>query len=202
MTAAAPPPLLHYLPIVHTEQDLGALGTAVKAHTEARLGAAAWERKQRLTAEYWARLTRWATQLPAQLGGYRLYQDGLPVCGKEAAIVAELAEKGSRNHALLLLLGQRGATLMGTESPELLLQEYRLAQRLFAHAAPPAAQEESSALLQRRDAFIARRIAQTLQPGETGLLFIGALHQVAALLPADIRLDYPLQREAAEDSAP
>ncbi len=192
MTAAAPSRLLHYLPIVHTEQDLGGLGTAVKAHTEARLGAMAWERKQRLTAQYWARLTRWAMQLPAQLGGYRLYQDGLPVCGKEAAIVAELAEKGSRNHALLALLCQRGAALMGTESPELLLQEYRLAQSLFAHAAPSAA-PEPSALLQRRDAFIARRIAETLQPGETGILFIGALHAVAALLPADIRLDYPLQ---------
>lgn len=200
MTAAALPRLLHYLPIVHTEQDLGELGTAVRAHTEARLGAAAWERKQRLTAEFWERLSCWARQLPAELGSYRLYQDGLPVCGKEAAIVAELAAKGSRNHELLSLLAKRGAALMGTESPELLLQEYRLAQSLFVRAIP-SVEQELSALLQHRDAFIARRIAATLQPGETGILFIGALHAVAALLPPDIRLDYPLQHAAAADPA-
>lgn len=199
MTAPAPPRRLYYLPIVHTQQDLGGLGTAVKAHTAARLGAAAWERKQRLAAEFWTRLSQWATQLPAQLADHRLYQDGLPICGQEAAIVAELAEKGSRNHALLTLLVQRGARLMGTESPELLLQEYRLAQSALLQATSGLA-EELGALLQRRDAFIARRIADTLQPGETGLLFIGALHQVAELLPADIRLDYPLRTQAAQRS--
>ena len=191
MTTARPPRRVRYLPIVHTEQDLGGLGSAVKARTAEQLGAVAWERKQQLTAAYWARLADWATQLPAQLADHRLYQDGLPICGKEAAIVAELADKGSRNHALLARLMRRGAILMGTESPELLLLEYRLAQSSLVQQTP-AATAELAALLSRRDEFIARRIAATLQPGETGVLFIGALHQVAALLPPDIQVDYPL----------
>lgn len=201
MSSPAASRRLCYLPIVHTEQDLGGLGTAVKARTAAQLGPVAWERKQRLAAAYWTQLADWATQLPTQLADHRLYQDGLPICGKEAAIVAELAQKGSRNHALLALLMERGALLMGTESPELLLEEYRLAHSSLLEGAP-AASTQLAVLLQRRDEFIARRIADTLQPGETGVLFIGALHQVAALLPADIRVRYPLRPDAAPPPPP
>jgi hypothetical protein len=38
-------------------------------------------------------------------------------------------------------------------------------------------------LLKARDAFIARRIAETLQEGETGVIFLGALHQLQ--MPAE-----------------
>jgi hypothetical protein len=47
-------------------------------------------------------------------------------------------------------------------------------------------------MLPKRDAYIARRIGQTLQPGRTGVLFIGMMHHVESYLPADIvvrRLD-------------
>ena len=36
------------------------------------------------------------------------------------------------------------------------------------------------------DAYIARRIAETLPPGGVGLLFIGQAHSVVPHLPADI----------------
>ena len=62
----------------------------------------------------------------------RVYQDGLAVCGHEQKIVSELAGAGNRNHALLLKLQAQGATLMGTESPELLVEEYQLATVAFA----------------------------------------------------------------------
>jgi len=38
--------------------------------------------------------------------------------------------------------------------------------------------------------FIAERIGASLAEGETGLLFMGALHQVARLLPTRIRVEY------------
>ena len=38
----------------------------------------------------------------------RLYQDGLPRCGQEEAIVRNLAREGSVNHMLLLDLMARG----------------------------------------------------------------------------------------------
>jgi len=43
-------------------------------------------------------------------------------------------------------------------------------------------------LLNRRDQFMARRIAQTLPDGGTGLLFVGAFHRVRPKLPKDIRV--------------
>jgi hypothetical protein len=191
MSADPLPRRLFYVPIVHTQEDLGSLAGQAQAQTTARLGAAAWEMKQRAGAEYWERVARWVDALPAELPTFRLYQDGLPVCDNEARIVAELAAKGSRNYRLLDQLMQRGATLMGTESPSLLREEYELVQQLLT-AGGPNPPRSSGALLARRDGFIALRIAQTLLPGETGILFIGALHKVAPLLPGDITVVYPI----------
>jgi hypothetical protein len=116
----------------------------------------------------------------------RIYQDGLPVCGHEAQIVRELAAAGSLNHQLLLELVERGATLMGTEDPQLLLCEYEAQRRRLGTVnsneparTPPG--DTAADLLRSRDSFIARRIAETLPEGETGLLFIGAAHRLDAL---------------------
>ena len=40
-----------------------------------------------------------------------------------------------------------------------------------------------------RDAFIARRIDETLKEGETGILFLGMLHKVTEILPSDITVE-------------
>ena len=130
----------------------------------------------------------------------RLYQDGLPVCGREAEIVTELAQAGSRNHQLLLRLMAQGAVLMGTESGDLLVQEYQLAKQSLTTRPPRAAglaasrRASSEALLQRRDQFIAQRINETLKTGETGILFLGMLHSLERYLHPDIKVIYPLHR--------
>lgn len=133
----------------------------------------------------------------------RLYQDGLPQCGRETEIVTELAAAGSPNHGLLLALMKRGATLMGTEDPDLLLEEYRLVQRVLAAKKPEEVARieaheatRSRALLARRDAHIAKRINQSLQPGETGILFLGMLHSLQPLLAKDIAVTYPIHQPA------
>ena len=43
-------------------------------------------------------------------------------------------------------------------------------------------------LLDRRDNFIARRIDETLQHGEKGIIFIGAYHNVKKRLPKSIQI--------------
>ncbi|MEK6655328.1 MAG: hypothetical protein AABY92_09300, partial [Thermodesulfobacteriota bacterium] len=127
--------------------------------------------------------------------------DGLPVCGKEIDIVTEIAKKGSPNHQLLARLMGKGATVMGTESAELLIEEYNLIKRTLEAGDVKKALEietmqkaASALLLGKRDAFIAARIAQTLQSGETGILFLGILHNLAGLLPEDIHVLYPINR--------
>jgi hypothetical protein len=43
-------------------------------------------------------------------------------------------------------------------------------------------------LLNRRDTFIAKRIDETLNPGEKGIIFIGASHKVKEKLPESIKI--------------
>ena len=45
-----------------------------------------------------------------------------------------------------------------------------------------------SRLLRERDIFIAERINQTLGPGETGIIFIGAVHKIKEKLPKGIQV--------------
>jgi hypothetical protein len=120
----------------------------------------------------------------------------LPVCGHEREIVSELAGAGSRNHRLLLALAERGAALMGTESPELLVEEYQLASAAFASGASLKREvrqrELRDSLLEKRDRYIAQRINSTLGAGESGILFLGMLHQAAKYLDSGIDVVYPL----------
>jgi hypothetical protein len=136
----------------------------------------------------------------------RLYQDGLPVCGREVEIVTELAKAGSRNHRLLLRLMDRGAAVMGTESGELLVQEYKLVKQILdAGDSQKATHLEvrhkalSQALLKQRDKAIAERINSTLRAGETGLLFLGMLHAVGDWLAKDIRVTQPIFPQLASE---
>jgi hypothetical protein len=144
----------------------------------------------------WEEIESVSANLPVTPGTVRVYQDGLPVCGHEQKIVSELAGAGNRNHQLLLKLQARGATLMGTESPELLVEEYQLATAAYAAGATirtePRQKHLRDALLEKRDRYIADRIGGTLGAGESGILFLGMLHEVTRYLDPDIDVTYPL----------
>jgi len=191
---------LVYLPIVHTQADMGALKESVARATLEKIGRAGLSRKTAAIDRIWIDLEGVIDALDLSFDRVRLYQDGLPVCGREAEVVTELAQAGSRNHQLLLRLMARGAILMGTESGDLLVEEYQLARQSLTarppRAAGPAARRRalSEALLQRRDQFMAQRLNDTLKPGETGILFLGMLHSLEQYLHQDIRIIYPLRR--------
>lgn len=193
--------LLIHVPILHSEADMGALAPSVRRVTEKKLGRQAWRRQANAVGRMWADLQQTVEGWELPWHRVRLYQDGLPVCGREVEIVKSLASAGSPNHRLLLTLMERGATVMGTESPDLLVQEYRLvkegleASGLAEPAARRAAREaRSRALLVRRDRYIARRIHHTLRAGEIGLLFLGMLHSIEPSLPRDIEVVHPIHR--------
>lgn len=160
-----------------------------------RKGTEAWRESRLVIAEFWETLEKVILSLGLDFNRVRIYQDGLPVCGREADIVRDLAESGGTNYKIVLDLMERGASLEGTESLELLLQEYdRLKSGKDATAAstgeaPGQEQCDTAAkLLQARDRFIADRIDQTLRPGEVGMLFVGALHNVVEHLPATVEV--------------
>jgi hypothetical protein len=185
---------LIWVPIVHTQEDMGRLGDLVKDQYVRRAGPAKWDTHVRSIEAFWNEIHQMLDDLDLDYPQVRLYQDGLPVCDHEETIVRELAAQGSVNHRLLVDLIQRGARLTGTESPQLLVQEYELNRRILGvdQAVRPTSiqarviQAEARRLLVDRDQFIADRIAETLQVDEQGLLFLGMLHSLHGRLPADI----------------
>lgn len=186
---------LIWIPVIHTQADLGSMSEAVRRLYIRKIGRRKWQEHLQAVAQMWQTIREEIERLDLDYGKVRLYQDGLPNCGHEEEIVRHVAQAGSPNHQILLDLMAKGARLMGTEAPELLLEEYNLArQALWASGADRTGQlaqrqrELSEQMLDRRDRSIAERIDQTLQPGETGLLFLGMLHALDGHLPADIQV--------------
>jgi hypothetical protein len=181
-------------PVVHTLKDLGGLAEVV---AQARPTPHEKQRFAEAVAGVWDRIEHAVDALPVA-ATWRIYQDGLPICRHEQAIVADLAAGGSRNHRLVQRLMQRGAVLMGTESAELLVEEYQLQKELLEQGADmPAAEADenrrlAAEILVRRDRFIAERINATLAPGDTGVLFLGLVHDLEPHLDADIEVTYPI----------
>lgn len=190
---------LYHYPIVHSQSEMGAFSETIRKVTLEKLGERVWRQKVALIEKLWRGIGESVDALALDYPRTRVYQDGLPVCGKESEIVSDIAKLGSPNHQLLVRLRERGATIMGTESPDLLLEEYALLKKVLqgedAEKVRQAEAEQEAAsnlILKRRDAFIAERIGETLQPGETGVLFLGILHDLSGRLSADIRVQHPI----------
>lgn len=188
---------LVYISIIHTEVDMGSVSEQVKEEFVARYGNEKWLEHLNLIAHLWDTIRTRLLAMPLDFTKTRLYQDGLPVCGKETEIVRELAGMGSKNHLLLMELIEKGSEIMGTEDPNLLLEEHRNIKEIITglgkkggKARLEGYRSASNGLLTRRDEFIAARISETLREGETGILFIGAMHKVEKRLQKDIRLIY------------
>jgi hypothetical protein len=180
---------LIYFPIIHSSQDLGSLS---KVAGNCRTNEQESNYLDAVT-HFWEMIAKTIEDLNLDYKALKLYQDGLPVCAKEKEIVAEVAESGSQNHQLLQTLSQKGAVLMGTESPELLTKEYALmTQMLNAVDSTNTWSENAQTLLNQRDEYIAQRIDDTLQNNEMGILFLGLLHNIETKLPKDILVIQPL----------
>lgn len=190
--------LIHIL-IIHTQADMGSLRESVQRVKVQKLGRQVWKRNVNLIEKMWTEIEKAIDGLALPYKRVRVYQDALPVCGREVEIVTELAKAGSRNHQFLLRLKERGAAIMGTESAELLVEEYQLMKQVMASGDPKqAARLEarqkalSDSLLKRRDQYIAARINSTLQVGETGMLLLGMFHSLGKWLDEDIHVIYPI----------
>jgi hypothetical protein len=177
---------------------MGTLGRSVRDEYVKKMGLQAWRRKKLVIERYWNDLTEIVNFLNAPFEKTKIYQDGLPFDedGKERELVERLASEGSLNHKLVKQLIDKGAILVGTESPDLLIKEYNLA--IQALNGPMSTDQETlvnsqrKEILKQRDEFIAKRINQTLRPGEIGILFIGMLHNVIPLLDEDIKVETPI----------
>ena len=193
--------------------------TLVAAYIE-RFGRRHWQEFLGAIEGFWRNVRSELERLELDYRKVDLYQDGLPVCGREMEIVQKAGAMGGENYKLLLDLLARGATLMGTEDPNLLLREYRDVQAGLslcdAGVSPrrvadvPSASDSillgqqeqrqkeqqqqdadkmsATQTLSDRDAYIGKRIDESLRPGRIGILFLGMTHNVESFLPADIVL--------------
>lgn len=192
---------LIYIPILHTQHDMGSLSSAAKRIYTEKLGKKLWQHHISAIDEMWSGIKKQIVRLKLPRQKIYVYQDGLPVCGREKEIVKELAGKGSPNYLILRWLMNRGAAVVGTEDPQLLIEEYHTLKQILAARNNGQREEwvkryEKSApeLLKKRDLYIQERINKTLPAGGTGLLFMGLLHRVDELLPADIHVSYLIYR--------
>jgi hypothetical protein len=182
--------------IVHTGADMGSMKEGLAKEGMEKIGKERWLENERKIEKFWEDTEKEIDGLGLDYSKLRVYQDGLPAGGQMGAhIVSETAKKGSKNYLIIKNLMERGATIEATESPQLLMKEYDHIKAIIS-AKTPAEKADAilrydavkDELMRDRDTYIAGRIDDTLKDGETGLLFIGASHDIRSKLPPDIEV--------------
>jgi hypothetical protein len=183
---------LYLVPIIHMSADMGSIALALDKGAADTLGPELLQRHRETVSGFWDSLDRFFSSLGVK--DFKVYQDGLVVGGEEGLrIVKEGINQGSKNYQLVGELLKRGAVLTKTEDLPLVKREYGYLTKV---ASSKSAKEREAAalryrlaqnrLIQERDSYIARRINATLGEGETGILFIGANHDVIPRLAKDV----------------
>jgi hypothetical protein len=185
---------LIYVPIIHNEADLGSLAEGIEERTKAVIGSANWQKHKEEVNLYWQKIYDYWDK--KYIPGLKIFQDGMPVDGEVGAdIVKSLANSGSMNYKIVEQLMSKGAELIRTEDPELLKEEYFLTRELTKSESAASSLDflsrykwRKDKLLKARDAYIVKRIGESLKDGETGVCFLGASHQIVSRLPKDIEV--------------
>ncbi len=193
---------LIYVPILHTQKEAGEILMSLRRDRPGKPAVSAAEQEKSIK-EMWDGIYEKIQEIKLYYHSVRIYQDALPVCGKEKEIVGRLVEKGSRNHQLILELMKEGAQLEGTEDQDLLVKEYDYLTQLINKVSMSVQsyrqalseyKAKSVKLMRQRDAFIAQRIKSTLKNGETSLVFMGVRHELEKLLQPHFLITYIIYR--------
>lgn len=185
---------LLYTPIIHMAADLGSLAGDVAKRGMAGLGEEVWEKHLRIIEGFWDSLAGYFDGL--EVSGFKIYQDGLLANGDMGLkIVEEGLKSGSKNYEIISGLIRKGAALVKTEDFDSVKKERdsiielsRAKTKRERFAAYLKYRLYKNHLLKKRDRFIAERINGTLKEGETGILFIGAYHNIIPMLAKDIHI--------------
>jgi pheromone shutdown protein TraB len=180
------------------------LGT-IAAETEKKgiaiCGKERWEAHKQTIASFWDALFKFFENLKPK--GYKVYQDGLVADGKVGIeIVKDGLKRGSRNYEIINHLLEKGVILVKTEDINIAMKEYKSVKEL-ANAKTFIGKSvayfkyicSKNKILEERDNYIAKRIGETLKEEETGILFIGAHHNIIDKLPEDIEVTELKERD-------
>jgi len=192
---------LIYIPIIHTDADMGSLASALDQDTAALCGEERWERHKATASKFWQMVSDYLETLDAK--NLKVYQDGFVSDGNLGKkIIEEGVRRGSKNYEIILNLLNRGAEIVSTEDMALLQEEYGYISQIMKaktssqrRLAYKEYESRKSRLTMERDSFIASTINETLDDGEVGFLFIGAYHDVVPHLAKDIAVEQLKERE-------
>ena len=181
------------VPVIHMSSDMGSLAKDLNRRGIADLGEELWKEHIKTVETFWDELSHYFDTM--HVSGMKIYQDGMIAEGEVGQmIVQEGAKSGSKNYELVSELLKRGAILVKTEDFKLVKKERdRLIAITQAKSLPDKLiafmkyKVTKNRLLNKRDKFIARRIDETLNQDETGIIFIGAFHNIKERLPKDVR---------------
>jgi hypothetical protein len=186
--------ILIYVPIIHTVADLGSMADDITKRGITNLGEEIWTKHRKTVEDFWDAISDYFNSVDVR--GMNIYQDGMVGEGEIGKkIVEDTAKIGSKNYQLVAELLERGASLVKTEDFRLVKKEH---DKLLAIMKAKSTTRKIMAfikykmvkklLLNQRDAFISKRIDETLNSGETGILFIGAFHKIKKRLPKSIQV--------------
>ena len=184
---------LIYVPIIHSIADMGSMGEELKRKSVSGLGENKWQKHTDTVNGYWDAIESYFENINIYKG-IKIYQDGMFVDGEMAMkFISEGIKSGSKNSEIVSKLIDRGATLVKTEDFKMVKDEYDGLQSILKSKTNLKKlfllfryKISKPIFLIRRDQFIAGRITETLNQNETGILFIGAYHNVIKRLPKDI----------------
>ena len=185
---------LIYVPVIHTGADLGSLAKDVKKIGITDLGEDIWNEYRKTVGGFWDAISHYFDSI--DVSGIKIYQDGMVAEGEVAQkIVEEGVRLSSKNYEIVARLLKRGAILVKTEDFRLVKEERdrllkitqakNLVKKLFGFIKYKLTKDM---LLDIRDKFIVKRINETLNTKDTGIIFIGAYHNIKKRLPKDIQI--------------
>ena len=183
------------------ESDLGSAASAIDRQSASLCGEERWAKHKEVVAKFWANIADYLAAIDAS--NLKIYQDGLPADGDLGrSIIEEAAKRSSKNHQIILALMERGAEIRKTEALSLLKEEYDYITGLTQPKSATARttiyatyRRRKNQLTRERDRFVAKTIDETLQEGETGILFMGSYHDILSHLPKDITVEQVKERQ-------
>lgn len=196
---------LLYVPIIHMSADLGSISQGVERKGIALCGEENWKRHKDAIASLWDSISNYLDSI--EVKDLKIYQDGLVEDGELGLkIVQDGVSKGSKNYQIILRLIQRGAKLAKTEDFSLIMKEYNHVIKIaraksFLERFKTALNYKfkKGKFLKERDEFIAAQINDSLHDDETGILFIGAQHEIIPKLSKDIVVQELKDKERLEN---
>jgi len=185
---------LIYVPIIHISADLGDIAPEINKRGKSLFGEEVWRRHKETILGFWDSIAHYFDSLEAK--NFKIFQDGLVANGELGLkIVSDGVKRGSKNYEIVSKLISRGAQLVKTEDFPLVKKEYDylikiIKSRVFINKLTTALNYRfhKDKLLRERDEFIAQTINRTLKQAETGVLFLGAHHEIVSKLPEDVEI--------------